>query len=159
MHTRTHMHTRTQKHTHTHSHAQVFWDMKNRLPRSLTTFDWDCSFVSVYSRDNPNLLFNMSGFEVGGLCVFASVCAVRCYFYLLLPCVPPYLYFCTTSTPEACPLKTSSHSLFSFIRVGCLYLCLVKASLVWLDVVHVLRLVPNSCFLARLYPVTDTETK
>mmetsp|Transcript_13991 Transcript_13991/g.37788 ORF Transcript_13991/g.37788 Transcript_13991/m.37788 type:complete len:2349 (-) Transcript_13991:271-7317(-) len=42
----------------------VFWDMKNRLPRSLTTFDWDNSFVSVYSRDNPNLLFNMSGFEV-----------------------------------------------------------------------------------------------
>ncbi len=43
----------------------VFWDMKNRLPRSLTTFDWDNSFVSVYSKDNPNLLFSMSGFEVG----------------------------------------------------------------------------------------------
>lgn len=43
----------------------VFWDMKNRLPRSLTTFDWDSSFVSVYSKDNPNLLFSMSGFEVG----------------------------------------------------------------------------------------------
>lgn len=43
----------------------VFWDMKNRLPRSLTTFDWDGSFVSVYSKDNPNLLFSMSGFEVG----------------------------------------------------------------------------------------------
>jgi len=42
----------------------VFWDMKNRLPRSLTTFEWDNSFVSVYSKDNPNLLFNMSGFEV-----------------------------------------------------------------------------------------------
>ena len=42
----------------------VFWDMKNRLPRSLTTFEWENSFVSVYSRDNPNLLFNMSGFEV-----------------------------------------------------------------------------------------------
>jgi len=42
----------------------VFWDMKNRLPRSATTFEWDNSFVSVYSRDNPNLLFNMSGFEV-----------------------------------------------------------------------------------------------
>ncbi|PNH07205.1 Pre-mRNA-splicing factor 8 [Tetrabaena socialis] len=42
----------------------VFWDMKNRLPRSLTTFEWDNSFVSVYSRDNPNLLFSMSGFEV-----------------------------------------------------------------------------------------------
>ncbi len=42
----------------------VFWDMKNRLPRSLTTFEWDNSFVSVYSRDNPNLLFSMLGFEV-----------------------------------------------------------------------------------------------
>lgn len=44
----------------------VFWDMKNRLPRSLSTFDWDNSFVSVYSKDNPNLLFSMSGFEVMG---------------------------------------------------------------------------------------------
>ena len=42
----------------------TFWDLKNRLPRSITTIDWDESFVSVYSRDNPNLLFNMNGFEV-----------------------------------------------------------------------------------------------
>ncbi|KAJ2741133.1 Pre-mRNA-processing-splicing factor 8, partial [Coemansia sp. BCRC 34301] len=44
----------------------VFWDIKNRLPRSLTTIEWDdeASFVSVYSRDNPNLLFDMAGFEV-----------------------------------------------------------------------------------------------
>ncbi len=42
----------------------TFWDIKNRLPRSLTTVDWEESFVSVYSRDNPNLLFNMNGFEV-----------------------------------------------------------------------------------------------
>lgn len=42
----------------------VFWDMKNRLPRSLTTLEWDNSFVSVYSKDNPNLLFAMCGFEV-----------------------------------------------------------------------------------------------
>jgi pre-mRNA-processing factor 8 len=42
----------------------VFWDIKNRLPRSLTTLEWDNSFVSVYSKDNPNLLFNMSGFEI-----------------------------------------------------------------------------------------------
>ncbi|XP_074597718.1 pre-mRNA processing factor 8 isoform X2 [Brevipalpus obovatus] len=41
----------------------VFWDIKNRLPRSLTTVDWENSFVCVYSKDNPNLLFNMSGFE------------------------------------------------------------------------------------------------
>ena len=33
-------------------------------PRSLTSLEWDNGFVSVYSRDNPNLLFNMCGFEV-----------------------------------------------------------------------------------------------
>lgn len=42
----------------------AFWEVKNRLPRSLTTIEWDQSFVSVYSKDNPNLLFNMSGFEI-----------------------------------------------------------------------------------------------
>ena len=42
----------------------MFWDIKNRLPRSVTTLEWDNGFVSVYSRDNPNLLFNMCGFEV-----------------------------------------------------------------------------------------------
>ena len=41
----------------------VFWDIKNRLPRSVTTVMWENSFVSVYSKDNPNLLFNMCGFE------------------------------------------------------------------------------------------------
>jgi pre-mRNA-processing factor 8 len=42
----------------------AFWDMKNRLPRSVTTIEWEDSFASVYSRDNPNLLFSMNGFEV-----------------------------------------------------------------------------------------------
>eukprot|EP00892_Ulva_mutabilis_P008605 jgi/Ulvmu1/6116/UM027_0094.1 len=42
----------------------VFWDLKNRLPRALTTLEWDNSCVSVYSKDNPNLLFAMCGFEV-----------------------------------------------------------------------------------------------
>lgn len=56
----------------------VFWDIKvftciyarvascllqNRLPRSITTIEWENSFVSVYSKDNPNLLFDMCGFE------------------------------------------------------------------------------------------------
>ncbi|KAI6185283.1 WD repeat-containing protein 48-like protein [Aphelenchoides besseyi] len=41
----------------------VFWDIKNRLPRSVTTIEWEDSFVSVYSKDNPNLLFDMCGFE------------------------------------------------------------------------------------------------
>ena len=44
-------------------HRAVFWDIKNRLPRSISTIQWENSFVSVYSKDNPNLLFNMSGFE------------------------------------------------------------------------------------------------
>ncbi len=42
----------------------VFWEIKNRLPRSLTTIEWEESFVSVYSRDNPNLLFSMCSFDV-----------------------------------------------------------------------------------------------
>ncbi|PLB33294.1 U4/U6-U5 snRNP complex subunit PRP8 [Aspergillus candidus] len=42
----------------------VFWDLKNRMPRSITTIEWDDTFSSVYSKDNPNLLFSMSGFEV-----------------------------------------------------------------------------------------------
>jgi pre-mRNA-processing factor 8 len=42
----------------------VFWEIKNRLPRCLTTINWENSFVSVYSKDNPNLLFAMVGFDV-----------------------------------------------------------------------------------------------
>ena len=42
----------------------VFWNVKNSLPRSLTTIEWDETFVSVYSKDNPQLLFSMNGFEV-----------------------------------------------------------------------------------------------
>jgi pre-mRNA-processing factor 8 len=42
----------------------TFWDLRDRLPRSLTTLDWENSFVSVYSLDNPNLLFDLHGFEV-----------------------------------------------------------------------------------------------
>ena len=49
---------------HQFSGRAVFWDIKNRLPRSMTTIQWEGSFVSVYSKDNPNLLFSMSGFEV-----------------------------------------------------------------------------------------------
>jgi len=42
----------------------TFWEMKNRLPRSVTSLEWDNSFVSVYSKDNPNLLMDMFGFEI-----------------------------------------------------------------------------------------------
>ena len=41
----------------------TFWNIKNRLPRAITTVEWDNSFVSVY-KDNPNLLFSMCNFEV-----------------------------------------------------------------------------------------------
>ena len=40
-----------------------FAAFQNRLPRSITTIEWENSFVSVYSKDNPNLLFDMCGFE------------------------------------------------------------------------------------------------
>eukprot|EP01053_Blabericola_migrator_P006065 Blabericola_migrator_1__6064@NODE_305_length_10106_cov_125_059269_g249_i0_p1_GENE_NODE_305_length_10106_cov_125_059269_g249_i0NODE_305_length_10106_cov_125_059269_g249_i0_p1_ORF_typecomplete_len2341_score504_88PROCN/PF08083_11/2_2e159PRP8_domainIV/PF12134_8/1_4e132U6snRNA_bdg/PF10596_9/3_4e100U6snRNA_bdg/PF10596_9/18PRO8NT/PF08082_11/9_4e89U5_2snRNA_bdg/PF10597_9/8_2e76PROCT/PF08084_11/6_3e46RRM_4/PF10598_9/1_9e43GIIM/PF08388_11/0_059_NODE_305_length_10106_cov_125_059269_g249_i0304210064 len=42
----------------------AFWEVSKRLPRSLAVLEWEESFVSVYSQDNPNLLFNMCGFEV-----------------------------------------------------------------------------------------------
>lgn len=42
----------------------VFWDLKNRIPHSIANLDWNDTFVSVYSKDNPNLLFAMCGFEV-----------------------------------------------------------------------------------------------
>ncbi|KIM59479.1 hypothetical protein SCLCIDRAFT_27299 [Scleroderma citrinum Foug A] len=42
----------------------VFWNAKQSLPRSLTTIEWEDTFVSVYSNDNPQLLFSMAGFTV-----------------------------------------------------------------------------------------------
>ena len=42
----------------------VFWNIKQSLPRSLTTIEWEGTFISVYSKDNPQLLFSMSGFEI-----------------------------------------------------------------------------------------------
>ena len=36
----------------------LFWDIKHRLARSVTPILWETSFVSLYSKDNPNLLFN-----------------------------------------------------------------------------------------------------
>ncbi|KAJ6244791.1 intein-containing pre-mRNA-processing-splicing factor 8 precursor [Anaeramoeba flamelloides] len=42
----------------------TFWKIRNRLPRSITTLDLERSFISVYSKDNPNLLFDLCGFEV-----------------------------------------------------------------------------------------------
>ncbi|EGW33924.1 uncharacterized protein SPAPADRAFT_133535 [Spathaspora passalidarum NRRL Y-27907] len=42
----------------------VFWEVQGRIPKSLTSIEWENTFASVYSRDNPNLLFSMCGFEV-----------------------------------------------------------------------------------------------
>ncbi|KAI3630235.1 hypothetical protein MIR68_011670 [Amoeboaphelidium protococcarum] len=42
----------------------VFWEMQNRLPPSITSLDWEESFISVYSKNNPNLLFSLCGFDV-----------------------------------------------------------------------------------------------
>ena len=42
----------------------VFWNIKQRLPWSLTTIEWEDTFVSVYSQNNPQLLFSMCGFEI-----------------------------------------------------------------------------------------------
>ena len=42
----------------------VFWNVKQSLPRSLTTIEWEDTFVSVYSQNNPQLLFSMCGFEI-----------------------------------------------------------------------------------------------
>ena len=42
----------------------VLWDLQNRLPGFVAHITWAHSFVSVYSRDNPNLLFDMAGFDI-----------------------------------------------------------------------------------------------
>jgi pre-mRNA-processing factor 8 len=42
----------------------VFWNVKQSLPRSLMTIEWEDTFVSVYSQNNPQLLFSMCGFEI-----------------------------------------------------------------------------------------------
>lgn len=42
----------------------VFWEISNRIPESITSIEWNDTWASVYSKDNPNLLFSMCGFEV-----------------------------------------------------------------------------------------------
>lgn len=42
----------------------LHWEIAGRIPKSLTSILWEDTIVSVYSRDNPNLLFSMCGFEV-----------------------------------------------------------------------------------------------
>lgn len=47
-----------------HLGRACFWEVARRIPRSIIDLKWENSLVSVYSRDNPNLLFTMCGFEV-----------------------------------------------------------------------------------------------
>ncbi|KAL3228560.1 Pre-mRNA-splicing factor 8 [Nakaseomyces bracarensis] len=47
-----------------HLGKALFWEIEGRVPPSLAKANWDSSFVSVYSKNNPNLLFTLCGFEV-----------------------------------------------------------------------------------------------
>ncbi|EPY30403.1 pre-mRNA-processing factor 8 [Angomonas deanei] len=42
----------------------VLWEFRGRLPPAFGDINEENSFVSVYSKDNPNLLFEMAGFSV-----------------------------------------------------------------------------------------------
>ncbi|KAJ7165720.1 ribonuclease H-like domain-containing protein, partial [Mycena crocata] len=42
----------------------VFWNVKQSLPRSLTTIEWEDTFVGVYSQNNPQLPFSICGFRI-----------------------------------------------------------------------------------------------
>ncbi|OWB80202.1 hypothetical protein B5S32_g4460 [[Candida] boidinii] len=47
-----------------HLGRATFWEIQGRVPRSLATLEWDETLASVYSKDNPNVLFSMCGFEI-----------------------------------------------------------------------------------------------
>lgn len=47
-----------------HLGRAVFWEVQGRIPGSIAEIKWDSSFASVYSKNNPNLLFTLCGFEV-----------------------------------------------------------------------------------------------
>lgn len=42
----------------------VFWEIKNRLPESLVEMKWCNTEMSVFSHQNPNLVFEMCDFEI-----------------------------------------------------------------------------------------------
>ena len=42
----------------------VLWDYQRRLPPAVARIDPATSFTSIYSKDNPNVLFDMCGFEL-----------------------------------------------------------------------------------------------
>lgn len=47
-----------------HLGRACFWEISRRLPRSIIDLKWENTLASVYSIDNPNLLFTMCGFEI-----------------------------------------------------------------------------------------------
>ena len=94
----------------------VFWDFKNRLPRALTTLEWEHSCVSVYSKDNPNLLFSMCGFEVRHAHSFCPLCcklarckSIRNRHSYQGPCWSPLHISPGRCRPKAVLLGVSSH--------------------------------------------------
>lgn len=42
----------------------VHWEVSARIPLSLTEVKWSDTYASVYSPENPNILFTLCGFEV-----------------------------------------------------------------------------------------------
>lgn len=80
----------------------VFWHIRNRLPRSLTSLEWGHTFVSVYSKDNPNLLLSMAvrgtraRTHERGSCSVALCPRRRCRCHLASPACLPLLF-------PACP--------------------------------------------------------
>lgn len=42
----------------------IFWEIRTRIPPELCEMQWENTFASVYSSENPALLFSMLGFEL-----------------------------------------------------------------------------------------------
>ncbi|CDR44923.1 CYFA0S16e00122g1_1 [Cyberlindnera fabianii] len=42
----------------------AFWEIQGRVPPAFANIEWEETLSSVYSKDNPNLLFTMCGFEI-----------------------------------------------------------------------------------------------
>lgn len=119
----------------------VFWDLKNRLPRALTTLEWENSCVSVYSRDNPNLLFSMCGFEVRSMhacmhehsllsCIDDCHSCVGCFLCVTCSCsiaVQPAanLQFCGRVRQRVCLLNVQIGGMLKsdeqIVIMGCMH--------------------------------------
>lgn len=47
-----------------HLGRACFWEIEGRVPASIVDLKWQDTLASVYSKDNPNLLFTMCGFDI-----------------------------------------------------------------------------------------------